>query len=692
MKLLLIILSLNIFFLKVNAIEIKNVDISDLSKDLSVKLQEIDSLYDNYKEKDSTIPRLKRLFKNSVVKSSVDSAKVYFIMAKVFNSLNLADSGFAYIDYAINISFKDDDRFKSILYSSKASLYTSQANYEKALYYYFKSNGLREKLKDTLLMSFNYNDIGLLYYYSGYNIKALEYLRKSNDLKEQLNAKTELIDNNINIALILLEMKKEDEALKYFYEYRDHNYKIDSTSTKMIIANYNIALAYYSKLDYEKAEKYFKKALKIGEDRKFLFGIAKVKYGLADLYTELEDYKLAKKYALDVLNMNINSIEFWGYNNINLGFIEYNFGNKDYNKYFKVVEDSLQSKPNLKLRENYLEAKIKIARLSNNYKDAYYFQLALDSVQSLLNENILQIQIADLTANKQLTENKNEMLKLQYQNDLNKEKLKQSNNFILMLILFVLVLLVMIVFIYFQNQKIAKLNSQLNTSNNTIVRFFSIISHDLRSPIGTFKMILDELENKFDVFSIEEKKSLISESNKEVNNILKLLENLLTWAKTSNGEFKLHITKFSLNGLISKLIENNSQLLSNKKINIINEFGKEFYVNSDSDMLNTILRNIFSNAIKFTKEGGSIYFNIKEDESNTLISIRDEGTGMSEVQLSKLFRIEHKISKLGTNKEQGTGLGLIIVNELVQYLDAGIEVKSTENVGTEVIIKLKKSK
>jgi len=688
MRTILLLIFFNIFIYNLNAVTIKELDVSDLTPKLIKTIQTIDSVHKG--DFKIILDKMHKLFDNSIVKTSVDSAKTYYLISKLYNAINETDKGFKYIDKAININYKNDDRFKSIAYSSRASIYTSQSNYEKALFYYYKSLEIIKQLKDTLLISYTYNDIGLLYYYAGFNSKALEFLKKSSTLKSKYDSPEEIIKNNINIALIFVEMKEEDKALKYFYEYYDYYFKNDSLSTQMIIANFNIGLAYYSKEKYNKALQYFNKALDIAEKTKFLFGIAKSKYALADLYVELGNYKLARKIAEEVKGHGINSIEFWGYNNITLGYAKFKLKEKDYLLYFEAIEDSLKNKPNLKLQENLLEYQIKMSKSLNDYKKAFEYQVKIDSVRAELNENVLKIQIADLIVNKELEENKNEVLKLKFQNDLNEQKIRQSNNFILMLILFVLLLLTMIIFIYFQNQKIAKLNSDLNTSNSTIVRFFSIISHDLRSPIGTFKMIMDELDNNYNTFTEAEKRTLISESKNEVTNVLKLLENLLTWAKTSNGEFKLSIKQVSVKKVIEEIAANNKQVLNSKNINVVYDIQGDYLIETDEDMLKTIIRNICSNSIKFTPEGKSIYVNVSESSSEIILSIKDEGVGMNKKQLDKLFNIDQKVTRLGTQKEKGTGLGLIIVKELVEYLNGSIEVKSEEGSCTEVLIKLKK--
>ena len=202
MRTILLLIFFNIFIYNLNAVTIKELDVSDLTPKLIKTIQTIDSVHKG--DFKIILDKMHKLFDNSIVKTSVDSAKTYYLISKLYNAINETDKGFKYIDKAININYKNDDRFKSIAYSSRASIYTSQSNYEKALFYYYKSLEIRKQLKDTLLISYTYNDIGLLYYYAGFNSKALEFLKKSSTLKSKYDSPEEIIKNNINIALIFV--------------------------------------------------------------------------------------------------------------------------------------------------------------------------------------------------------------------------------------------------------------------------------------------------------------------------------------------------------------------------------------------------------------------------------------------------------------------------------------------------------
>ncbi len=286
--------------------------------------------------------------------------------------------------------------------------------------------------------------------------------------------------------------------------------------------------------------------------------------------------------------------------------------------------------------------------------------------------------------NSKIDEQKAEIMKLEYKNALSDTKINQRNKFIILLFFFIITLLLMIVYIYFQNRKIAKLNKNLNESNNTILKFFSIISHDLRSPVGAFKMIIQELNQNYDYFSEQDKKQLIFESGKEVNNIYNLLENLLTWAKTNRGEFNLKFEEvINISNELDEIIKQNNLQLKTKELKIEKNYEADLIIETDRDMFNTIIRNLLSNAIKFSLVGKSIEIKINKFSDRIELDIIDQGIGMPSVIKDNLFKIDKKISRSGTMKESGTGLGLIIVSEFLSSLKGTIKVNSEENQGTE---------
>jgi signal transduction histidine kinase/tetratricopeptide (TPR) repeat protein len=661
------------------------IDISDLSKELLDEIRKIDSTKKNTQ---SDIIRLEGLENTKLIKTKLDSAKFFAIKASYYKNISRTNKALNYFDIALKTNQSLDTPLVAVIYNSKAKIYQSINNYEQSLYYFYKAIEWNLLSGDSLELSITYNDIGLMHYYLGYNLKALDYLKKSIEIKKTLNSESNIMVTMVNIGLILIDLEKTDEALKYLNEYMEYYLNFPERKTDLIIGYYNLGVAYFTKNDYDSSFYYFNKALSIAEEMNFSFGIAKISYALGDLYSEKGDYQNSLKFALKADSFQINSFEFWGYNNLTLALSYYKLGNPIYKKYFTQVEDSLKRQENTKLEEKYIEYKTIVLKSEKKFEEVFELQQRKFEIKQQQENNLLQLQISELKIQSEIDEQKIKILNLEHENQLNESKIQQRNKFIVLLIFFLIILFVLIFFIYHKNKKIVKLNNELTTSKNTIIKFFSIISHDLRGPIGAFKILLEELNFNYNEFSEEDKKELIFESAKEVNNIHKLLENLLTWAKTNQGEIFIDLKELNISEELDYIIDSYQYQTKNKNINLIHNYQPDIIFTTDKDIFNTIFRNIFSNAIKFTHIGKSIKIDLIKSESHLELKVEDEGIGMPEVIKNNLFKLDKKISRSGTEKEQGTGLGLIIINELVSKLNGEIIVNSQENIGTEIIIKL----
>ncbi|MCD4834371.1 MAG: PAS domain S-box protein [Bacteroidales bacterium] len=228
----------------------------------------------------------------------------------------------------------------------------------------------------------------------------------------------------------------------------------------------------------------------------------------------------------------------------------------------------------------------------------------------------------------------------------------------------------------------------LRDLNATKDKFFSIIAHDLKSPFNSILGFSDVLMTNFDKFDVSKQKKFIGIIHQGAKNTYKLLENLLLWSHAQSGIVDYKPEKENLYLLSNKTIILLSQLLADKSINLINEIPQDICVKADENMLLTILRNLLSNAIKFTPKEGEIVISACAitDETNqnyTEISVKDNGVGISPEIQSGLFKIAENISTEGTEKEQGTGLGLILCKEFVEKHGGKIWVKSKVGNGSE---------
>jgi signal transduction histidine kinase len=251
----------------------------------------------------------------------------------------------------------------------------------------------------------------------------------------------------------------------------------------------------------------------------------------------------------------------------------------------------------------------------------------------------------------------------------------------------ILILLIITIILYHSTRKSKKnlieVNQKLVALNNERNKFFSIISHDLKSP---FLGILGIAELLKEEFSISENKRLIQLINKlheAVDNQYKLVDNLLKWTVMQSGKMTFEPTTFVLNDVIENVIASMKNFSFQKKISINYNTENDFKVFADKKMVSSILMNLISNAIKYSYQDSIVTIDLSQkDDKFVSVQIIDSGVGMSEKKLKELFDVESNASLEGTLKEKGTGLGLLIVKEMVTKNNGEIIVQSTENIGS----------
>jgi PAS domain S-box-containing protein len=231
-------------------------------------------------------------------------------------------------------------------------------------------------------------------------------------------------------------------------------------------------------------------------------------------------------------------------------------------------------------------------------------------------------------------------------------------------------------------ENLKKSEATLREINATKDKFFSIIAHDLRNPLSAILGLLNILisdYSKFDREKIEKMLVMLAEQSKLT---FSLLENLLLWSRSQSGKMEINPSMLNLHGMVK---ENFSLLRSqseSKNQELIISVPDPCIAFADETMINTVLRNLLSNAVKFTPHGGTIKVSASEINNYIEISVSDTGVGISEKNLENIFRIGSKISTPGTDKESGTGLGLILCKEFIEKNNGNIMVNSTPGKGS----------
>ena len=240
-------------------------------------------------------------------------------------------------------------------------------------------------------------------------------------------------------------------------------------------------------------------------------------------------------------------------------------------------------------------------------------------------------------------------------------------------------------------QDLANLAEELKKTNAMKDKLFSIIAHDLRSPLSSISMSLDLMTSDLEIDE-EQKSEMMKELKKSTTNTLNLLDNLLNWARSQIGTLKLHPDDLNINNLIFQSVELLASNANQKAITVVVKADDNLHAFADQESVKLIIRNLFSNAIKFTPNNGFISILAREKGSEIEVTIQDTGIGMKKEKSENLFKTNTFRTTYGTNHEKGSGLGLTLVRDFVERNGGKIKVESKLGKGSTFVFTLPKNK
>ncbi len=242
-----------------------------------------------------------------------------------------------------------------------------------------------------------------------------------------------------------------------------------------------------------------------------------------------------------------------------------------------------------------------------------------------------------------------------------------------------------------KNEELNLAEQKLIETNASKDKYFSILAHDLRNPFQGFMGLTDVLISELDSLSAGDIKEMAGALHISAMKVYNLLENLLSWSRIQLGRFEFSPERIDLHQIVNLNKQLYSENAGNKSITITNEISAGIFVRADRNMLDTILRNLFSNAIKFCNEGGNIHISASDRDFMVEILFSDDGIGMGQDMISDAFKLDKTIVRNGTSNELGTGLGLILMKELIEKNGGKIRLESETNKGTTFHILLQKN-
>lgn len=644
-----------------------------------------------------------------VLKNKIEFGEIDQVLFKTESAIDHYNS-------ALNDAILQKDSVTiGILYNYLGFVYWRSSDFLNAIKYYKLAINITKKtnrFKDTYAA---YNSIGASYSnLSNANIALEYYFNAFEYAKKYFKGKKPLI--LCNIGTLYLELNDIDLAEKYFNDALklvDLN-KISLESSYMYLC---LAELNSKKNDYYKAIEYYNISRKYyGTGEIDYSGMAKISNRLGETYLELKKFDLAKTHVLEAyeISKKYNLKNHLVTSLINFSKIYLKMGNineaqKNVDKAFLFSQDG-----------NFLDALTETSKLqyeiykkTKNYKKSLQFYEQYIALQdSLANKKNLRT-LTETKENFETTQKEKRNNELQNINKLQTLELKRKrlqNILIICASVFFVFVIIYLLYINNYNKKknkylstandeIKRINEKLNNtnklleySNSTKDKFFSIISHDLRNPFNTILGASRILNEELDELNKKEIKELIEIVTKDSERLYALLENLLSWANSQTGKLKANKVNIFLNNMVSEIVQLYISSAKSKNIELKIDIAKHIIVVFDEFMLNTILRNLISNAIKFSNSGSIINIIAEEQNNSILLIVKDTGVGIKEHNLKKIFDEGSNFNEPGTNNEKGTGLGLLLCHNFVKQNSSDISVESKYGEGTTFTITLQKSK
>lgn len=528
-----------------------------------------------------------------------------------------------------------------------------------------------------------------------------------------------------------------DEGIIYFFEKAMLLEKTKGLEYAIICLE--IALFQHKAKNYVEAETYYKRALEFGNDSlkhttliNCINGLALINRERGQYDKALEDFNRALNVAVQnndiawigILNGNIGSLYYRKeaydsslvYYHKNLDFIRKTHESENHIETFTNLGKVYLKLGDTKFTKIYLDSAMYIIKSRNmkftdffNPMDEIYetyallyastkeYQLAFEYYRKFFQsteEKQLQIdgkRLAQIQSSHEFRQKQLNYEFLEKANDANEVIIRQQNYAQIAFIIVIVVLVGSVVFAVRTSQSRKKLNTELNEANVELERLnqtkdklFSVISHDLRSPINNLTVMLSMA--KAGDITPEEFTHLINKLHQQVATTGDIINSLLQWSKTEMSGSKLHRERIPVT-FIQHITQHFTEDLQRKKITLTTSWEHNTFVTVNKDQFEIIVRNLISNAIKFTHEQGKIHVSSTLHDSIVEIRVTDSGVGISEADMLSLFKPGRHLSKPGTLNEPGTGIGLFITQEMVLANGGTINVESEQGKGTTFTIK-----
>ncbi len=573
-------------------------------------------------------------------------------------------------------------------------------NYREATKYYLSSQPFIAQAGDTIKLIEIYNSLGLCQLYQQQFDEATRFYYTGLRLAQQINDEEQTAYIYSNLAVIFSRIKNYKQAIEQYHKALAINIKLNN-SLHIASSSNGLGSTFYLLEKYDSAQIYFQKALKYFRQTNDLEHEAIVLNNIANIHANGNDslVKAISYYtkAIEVFEKLDNKLNmaysYEGMGGVYLKMKNYAKAKETYMKGLRMME---RTEPDYSILQSYYYSLSSLYEETGDYQQALkYARIESLYGDSLFNENKIN-QIATLEKQFDTEKKEAEINQLKIEQKLNLAQ-RANDRYIRIsgtIMLFLLIVALFYVWLRFldkkkaseilrlKNEQISQSEEELRNLNAAKNKFFSIIAHDLKSPFHITMGYSQLLNNGYDSLTDSDRKKYVSTIYKSTQTIFGLLSNLLDWSRSQTNKVTFNPMDIEFSLICDNVISLLGEIATKKQVQIETQFDKELLVYADPVMLETILRNLTSNAIKYSYAGGKIQIQAQASDDSFVLKVKDNGTGMSVSMMENLFRIDSKVKQKGTQNEEGSGIGLILCKELVNRHDGQIFATNNGEQGT----------
>ncbi|WP_185958316.1 tetratricopeptide repeat protein [Fodinibius sediminis] len=541
---------------------------------------------------------------------------------------------------------------------NKGTVHEETGNFGSAFNHYLRSIDIAEATADSVLLATALNNIGVAYNNYGQYEEAEHHLQQAIKMNRQINNRVGLLRSVVNLAISQDQLGNFDRSISLY----QRAVKLDEEvrkNTPPFQIYYNMGQLYKKKGELDKAEAYYLQSLEYCKKAGIPQGLIYNYGGLANVAELRGNFSKSENYYKRALNIA---------RKISIAPLE---------------RDALESLYDLMKSQGAYEEAL-------NYHEK--FVVISDSLQNVSRQQ--EIEKAETKLGLRRQEEINQLL--QEKQEQQQARIAVQNWMIggTVAIIFIISILLLLLSRYNAEKKKAnaKLESQqrqLRELNQVKDKILAIISHDLRSPMASMKVMLQMLERK--KLSREEVEEVSTSLKMRISQNINMMDNLLAWAREQMSGLEVNTISLKAHDIVEEVIKNFEFQAQGKKISLRNEVPDHIQVQADLNLFSLVVRNLLSNSIKFSHEGDDVVVRTAENTDGSVVfEVADQGIGISEEDREWLFSEGGK-PRLGTNNESGSGLGLQLCREFLEKQDGEIAVESREGEGTTFKFSLPKA-